>query len=170
VYEENIVPEYYWFNLKSKRYIVGDKIDPSKSTVLNEPMGDLYDSAAKIYPFKVHRAKQPYDRVHNILLQPVTSGEGGFWHEFNWDKALRLGSDLMKIKYSGSYGFARTDMYWPISHMVPPASQALRCCECHGQGPNGRPRMDWKALGYDEDPADTGGRITNNLLKDRGGK
>ncbi|PKL37903.1 MAG: cytochrome C [Spirochaetae bacterium HGW-Spirochaetae-1] len=165
VYEENVIPEYYWFNLKSKRYIIGDIIDPGKVTILNDPEGDIHDPKAKIWPFKVHRATQPYDRVNRILLQPVTSGKGGYWHEFNWDKALRLGSEIIDVKYSGSYGFTRTDMYWPIAHMVSPVNQALRCCECHGTGPTGKSRMNWKALGYGEDPADTGGRKTNNLLQ-----
>ncbi len=161
VYDKNVVPEYFWFNLKSNRYILGDKIDPSKVAYLNSPMGDITDEKAKIWPFKVHRAKQPYDKVYNHLLQPVTSGDGGFWHEFDWNKAFELGATVTGLKYSGQYGFAKTYMQWPLSHMVSPADQALKCHDCHAE----KSRMDWKALGYEKDPAKIGGRMTNGLVK-----
>ncbi len=154
VYDRNIVPEYFWFNLTIDRYLFGDRIDPTKVTHLNPPRGSITDPSAKIWPFKVHLARQHYDKVHNYILQPTTSGEGGYWHEFNWDKALRLGSKEIGLDYSGSYGFAQTDMHWPLSHMVAPAEKALQCGDCHGA----RSRMDWKALGYDDDPAVVGGR------------
>ncbi len=38
--------------------------------------------------------------------------------------------------YSGRYGFVETEMSWPITHMVAPAAEALRCGECHSE--NGR--------------------------------
>jgi hypothetical protein len=45
-------------------------------------------------------------------------------------------------------------MYWPLTHMVRPASQALTCADCHSD--NGR--IDWEALGYYGDPMVWGGR------------
>ena len=45
-------------------------------------------------------------------------------------------------------------MYWPLSHMVVPAEQALQCTACHGDNS----RMDWEALGYYGDPMIWGGR------------
>ncbi|MCP5105310.1 MAG: tetrathionate reductase family octaheme c-type cytochrome [bacterium] len=163
IYGKNLVPEYAWFNLKSHRYIMGDKFDPEETLVLNKPGGDINDDNAKIWPFKIHRATQPYDKENKYLLQPVTSGEGGYWNEFDWDKAFRLAEDLTGLKYSGSYGFARTDMYWPLSHMVSPASAALRCYDCHGENA----RLDWKALGYKGDPAKFGGRKTKRVIKEK---
>ncbi|MCU0848832.1 MAG: tetrathionate reductase family octaheme c-type cytochrome [Spirochaetes bacterium] len=154
VYEENMVPEYYWFNLEVDRYLWNDRMDPDRVTHINPPRGDIYDTKAKIWPYKVHRALQPYDRVYRHLLQPVTAGEGGYWSEFNWDKAFRLSEGLTGIKYSGQYGFAKTDMHWPVSHMVSPREKSLRCGDCHGDAA----RMDWKALGYPDDPMDSGGR------------
>ncbi|SDJ28427.1 Cytochrome c [Aliiruegeria lutimaris] len=38
--------------------------------------------------------------------------------------------------YSGEFGFVDTEMYWPITHMVAPAKQAMECEECHAR--NGR--------------------------------
>jgi octaheme c-type cytochrome (tetrathionate reductase family) len=155
IYEGNFVPEYRWYNGYADRYILGDKMDPDEVTPINLPLGDINDPTALIWPFKVHRAKQPYDAVNNFFLQPKTVGEGGFWTEFDWDLALRLGSEVVGLDYSGQYDFAETDMYWPITHMVVPADNALTCTYCHG--PEGR--MDWEALGYYGDPVDWGGRF-----------
>jgi len=154
VYAENIMPEYYWFNGQADRYLLGDPIDPSQVTVLNPPYGSLADPSAQIWPFKVHRAIQMYDARYSYLLQPQTVGEGGFWTEFDWDLALRLGAQATGIPYSGVYDWTETEMYWPLSHMVVPAEHALQCQDCHGE--NGR--MDWEALGYYGDPMLWGGR------------
>lgn len=148
-YAQNIPPEYYWYNGASKRYLLGDSIDPDAVTVLNAPLGGISDPDARIFPFKVHRGRQIYDADNHYLLVPKTAGEGGFWTEFNWNQALRLGSEVTGLDYSGHYGFARTDMYWPMTHMVAPADHALQCTDCHGEGG----RMQWKQLGYDGDPA-----------------
>ncbi len=155
VYETSFMPEYAWYNgVVDYRYLLGDPIDPNVPTVLNPPGGDISDPNAKIWPFKVHRADQIYDRVYNYLIQPKTVGEGGYWTEFDWDQAARLGSEAVGLEYSGEYGFAPTEMYWNLSHMVQPGEDALQCYDCHGD--NGR--MDWEALGYFGDPMRWGGR------------
>jgi hypothetical protein len=46
-------------------------------------------------------------------------------------------------------------MYWPTTHMVQPAENALQCADCHGEGG----RLDWQALGYPGDPLEWGGRF-----------
>ena len=148
VFANNVVPKYYWFNRAVERYLAGDKINPDGPTYINRPLGGKPDPGARIWPFKVHVATQPYDRKNGYLLPPVTAGEGGFWHEFNWDKALAMGARVAGLRYSGSYGFTKTLMYWPIAHGVAPKDQALTCKECHGAGS----RLDWKALGYSKDP------------------
>jgi octaheme c-type cytochrome (tetrathionate reductase family) len=154
VYERGFIPEYAWFNGSADRYILGDTIDPTQVTVFNQPYGDIDDPTAKIWPFKIHRGRQPYDPVYNILLQVKTAGEGGYWSEFDWDQAARLGAEAAGLPYSGSVGFADTEMYWTLTHMVMPSDQALQCSDCHGEGG----RMDWEALGYYGDPMVWGGR------------
>jgi octaheme c-type cytochrome (tetrathionate reductase family) len=154
IYERGFEPEYYWFNGNADRYILGDVINPNQPTVMNQPLGDIGDPNAKIWPFKVHRAIQPYDTANNYLVQPKTVGEGGYWTDFDWDQAIRLGSDVVGLDYSGQFGFIDTEMYWPLSHMVSPTENALQCSDCHGA--NGR--MDWEALGYFGDPLEWGGR------------
>jgi len=158
VYERNVIPDYAWYNGKVRdRYLIGDRFDPSKELELNPPAGDINDPNAKIFPFKIHHATQPYDKKYNILLTPHTYGPGGYWSDFDWDKALRDGAEAFGLPYSGDYGFARTAMYWPITHMVAPASEALQCNQCHT--PDGSPgRLDWKALGYPGDPMIYGSR------------
>ncbi len=148
IYEKNLQPEYRWSNGLADRYLRGDKINTDGITALNAPRGDIRDPDARIWPFKIHRAKQPYDTEYNYLLQPVTSGEGGFWKEFKWDQAFRLGEEINGRPYSGHYDFAETTMFWPSTHMVATKDRALQCQACHSE--NGR--MDWDALGYDGDP------------------
>jgi octaheme c-type cytochrome (tetrathionate reductase family) len=154
VYESNFMPEYTWFNGHADRYILGDVIDPDQTTSLNMPLGDVTDPEAKIWPFKIHRATQIYDSGYNYLLQPKTVGEGGYWTEFDWDLAARLGSEAAGMEYSGEYGWADTDMYWSLTHLVAPKEEALQCVDCHGEDG----RMDWEALGYYGDPIRWGGR------------
>jgi len=155
-YEKNVQPTYLWFNGNlSERYILGDKIDPTKPTYINKPAGDIADKTAKIFPFKLHAAKQPYDTGYNYLLAPVTAGPDGYWTNFNWDNAFILAQERFGLAYSGGYGFAETYMYWPTTHMVQPKENALQCDDCHTD--NGR--MDWKALGYPGDPIRWGGRV-----------
>ena len=136
------------------RYLLGDKIDPSKVTPINLPQGSISDRKAKIWPFKIHRGKQPYDAGNNYLFPPITGGKVGYWTDFDWDQAFRLGAKASNVSYSGKVGFARTEMYWPLTHMVAPREKALSCTDCHGEGG----RLDWKALGYAGDPMKTGGR------------
>ncbi|MBE9486585.1 MAG: tetrathionate reductase family octaheme c-type cytochrome [Chloroflexi bacterium] len=147
-YGMNLAPEYRWFNGKGGAYSRGDKIDPRKVTSLACPIGDIADAKAKIYPFKVMRGKQIYDAVNMTLVTAKITNEGGYWVDYDWNKAARLGSEASGLPYSGKYGFAETNMYWRLNHMVSPKEQALGCLDCHGD--NGR--MDWVGLGYKGDP------------------
>lgn len=157
VYENNFIPEYRWFNGLADRYILGDIIDPEEVTLMNELAGDINDSDAKIFPFKVHYANQPYDTVNNYLVQPQTAGENGYWTTFDWDSAIRQGMETVGLPFSGEYGFTETAMYLSTTHMVQPKENALQCAECHAEGG----RMDWQALGYPGDPMEWGGRSQN---------
>jgi octaheme c-type cytochrome (tetrathionate reductase family) len=157
IYEKDVQPEYRWYNGTAARYLLGDPISDEDVTPINLPKGSINDPTAKIWPFKVHRANQIYDTEYNYLLQPTTAGEGGFWKEFDWDKAARLGSEAVGMEYSGSYGFTDTEMYWPLTHMVSAADEALQCEDCHSD--NGR--LDWESLGYDGDPLYRGSRLQN---------
>jgi octaheme c-type cytochrome (tetrathionate reductase family) len=154
IYEGNFMPDYAWHNGRVARYLLGDEIDPTQPTVINPLLGSISDPDSKIWPFKIHRATQIYDTVYNYLIQPQTVGETGYWTTFDWDSAARNGMAAVGLDYSGEYGFAPTEMYWTLSHMIAPAEHALQCGSCHGD--NGR--LDWEALGYYGDPLRWGGR------------
>ncbi len=147
-YEEDVIPTYAWYTGKMDRYILGDKLDSDSEHAINRPIGSRNNPKAKIWPFKVHRAEQPFDPLNNMLIPPLTSGEGGYWSKFDWDFAIKKGAELSGLTYSGSYGFAPTRMYWPITHMVTTQGKALGCQQCHSS--NGR--LKWKELGYERDP------------------
>ena len=155
LYEKNFKPTYLWFNGNNEyRYILGDKIDPNGITYINKPAGSINDTNAKIFPFKLHIAKQPYDVENKYLLQPITSGKDGFWTNFDWNNAFTIAAPITGLQYSGQYDFTTTYMYWPTTHMVQSSKKALQCNDCHGE--NGR--LDWQALGYPGDPMEWGGR------------
>ena len=160
IYQKNLQPEYRWFNGLADRYLMGDKINLNGTTAMNAPRGDIGDPNARIWPFKIHRAKQPYDTEYEYLLQPVTAGEGGFWKDFDWDQSFRLSEEISGRPYSGNYDFAATEMYWPSTHMVAVKEKALQCQACHSE--NGR--MDWAALGYDGDPILQGSLTRKRVL------
>lgn len=153
VWGKNVTPTYAWYNGKAGGYLLGDKIDPNQVTKLSYPLGDISDSTAKIYPFKVHSGKQIYDKVNKYFITPKLWPSGkdkleAYWKSFDWDKASAAGMKITGLDYSGEYGFAPTEMYWRLNHMVTPADKALGCLDCHGD--NGR--LDWKKLGYESDP------------------
>jgi octaheme c-type cytochrome (tetrathionate reductase family) len=158
VYEKDYQPSYAWFNGSlAYRYLLGDQIDPSRPIDINRPAGELADPTAKIFPFKIHIARQPYDVKYQYLLQPITSGENGYWTNFDWDNAFRLAEAVTGLAYSGEYGFTETRMFWATTHMVQPKESALQCLDCHSADG----RLDWQALGYPGDPMEWGGRFSD---------
>ncbi len=126
---EAVKPAYRWYNGTVKRYLLGDPINTQGVTNLAEPVGSIDDPAARIYPFKVHRGKQPADSVHNYLLVPQLWG--GFWKDWDWNKAFENGMKYAGLEYSGKYKFVETVMYWGLTHEVMPKENALSCAECH---------------------------------------
>ncbi len=161
VYTQGLQPEYLWFNGDVDRYLKGDRIDPSGVVHINLPRGDIQDPRARIWPFKVHRGKQPFDLEHLILLVPKTIGPDGFWVTFDWKSSLALGAAAAGLPFSGEFGFVETDMHWNLNHMVAPRGRSLQCTDCHGEDG----RMDWRALGYPGDPAQLGGRLQRRLVR-----
>ena len=135
IWGKQLKPDYVWFNGTASHYLIGDPVDPSKTVKINELHGSYDDPEAKIIPVKIHRANQIYDTENKYLIQPKTvstkPGDGGYWKEFNWQRASEEGMKEVGLPYSGKYGFIETEMTWPINHMVSPKEQALSCTECH---------------------------------------
>jgi len=131
----NLKPDYVWFNGTASHYLTGDTFDPSVPLKINQLFGSYNDPDSKIVPVKIHRTQQIYDTKYNYLIQPKTVstvvGDGGYWREFNWIRASEEGMKLVNLPFSGKYGFAETEVYWPINHMVAPKAQTVSCIECH---------------------------------------
>ncbi len=134
IWEKHTLPEYRWFNGQVDYTLLGDKIDPTEIVGVNLIGGDAQDPNARIWPFKVMRGKQPYDTGNNTLVAPLTTTDKGYWKTFDWQQAIDLGMQAVDQPYSGEYGFVATEMYWPITHMVAPAHEALGCMDCHADG------------------------------------
>ncbi|MFH1049546.1 MAG: tetrathionate reductase family octaheme c-type cytochrome [bacterium] len=136
VWKKNVRPDYIWFNGTASHYLEGDKIDDiTKPVILNKLNGSYEDDESKIVPVKIHGAKQPFDPVNRILIQPKLyaekKGEGAFWKDFNWQTASEVGMKDANLPFSGKISFIKTEMYWPINHMVAPKEEAVKCNECH---------------------------------------
>jgi len=138
-YDENIIPEYHWFDGQLVYHLPGDEIENIGGPVsINAVRGGYDDPDSRIWPFKVMHSKQPYDVQSKKLLNIHTAGndDTAFWCNFDWEKALQAGSDYIGESFSGEYDFIDTIMYWPIKHMVAPKEDALACIDCHSE--NGR--------------------------------
>lgn len=131
--EENVVPEYVWFNGKVNFTTQDMKIDPTQVLKINSFMGSPDDPTARIWPVKRFQGKQPYDKVHMQLLVPHTAvpDDTAFWFNFDWPKALAAGATATGKPYSGQHDFVKTEMLWPITHMVAPSKNAVACASCH---------------------------------------
>ena len=71
---EDIVPTYLWSDGTRKASLTGDKIDPSATVVLNSPVGEKRNPAARIFPFQEHAAVQPYDTENAVMAMPKLLG------------------------------------------------------------------------------------------------
>lgn len=133
---DDVVPDYAFWNGVIEYTLLGEKIDPSEVVGINKIYGDAGDPASVIYPFKRMQGRQAYDTVHNHLLLNNVYGPDGdtaLWTNFNWDKSLAAGMAETDVPYSGEYAFAETQMWWPTTHMVAPADEALACDDCHAK-------------------------------------
>jgi octaheme c-type cytochrome (tetrathionate reductase family) len=133
-WEKNVKPDYYWFNGHATHYILGDTI-AEVPVQINRLLGSAIDRESQIIPVKVHRGDQIYDPGTKLLIQPklfsTHHGDSAYWMDFDWELAAAAGMKAVNLPFSGEYGFVKTEMYWPVNHMVAPKEQALSCVECH---------------------------------------
>jgi len=159
-WEENVVPEYLWFNGVVQYTLAGDKIDPSTPLTINQFLGDINDLNARIWPVKRFEAIQPYDSGFNTLVIPHLfpnnpEDTAAYWKSYDWDMAISYGMEYAGLPYSGQYGWLESVMYWPTTHMVAPAKDSLQCRDCHTAEGG---RLDFATLGYS---ATNVSRLTN---------
>ena len=159
VWESHVKPTYVWFNGKVDYTLLGTPIDPKGVTPINRFNGSPRDG--RIWPVKRFRGKQPYDLESKSLVVPHTAGpdDAAYWGNYDWLKAIEVGMKTVGAPFSGKYGFAETEMLWPITHMVAPKDDALSCAQCHSRNGRlqgidgvylpGRDRIAWlDALGF----------------------
>lgn len=135
-WEKNVKPEYFWYNGSIKHLTVKDIVDPSQTVKLNEPVGSLDGENSRIFPFKIHRGKQPYDKVNkNMVIAHLfpkqKTDTDAYWKTFDWGKAIAYGMKYADLPYSGEYDFVETSYVFPITHMVAPKDNVVNCTECH---------------------------------------
>ncbi|UWP90168.1 tetrathionate reductase family octaheme c-type cytochrome [Aliiroseovarius crassostreae] len=134
-YGEDVVPHYDWFN-GHVEYATDEVIDPSKVVEVNRLNGTPGATDSRIWPFKRMEGRQAYDTASNKLTYSQVWGpttDTAFWTNFDWGKAIKAGMKAAGREYSGQFDFTDTYMYWPITHMVAPADQALDCAACHAE-------------------------------------
>jgi len=138
VLAENVVPEYVWFNGEVKYTLLGDKVKKGEGHFpINRFGGSPNDGKSRIWPVKFYRGVQPYDPVNQTLVIPNTYDDGSsgssYFASFNWEKAVAAGMADAGAPFSGKVDFIKTEMLWPITHMVAPKEKALACNECHSR-------------------------------------
>ncbi|MBF0373064.1 MAG: tetrathionate reductase family octaheme c-type cytochrome [Alphaproteobacteria bacterium] len=129
----NVTPTYRWFDGGIKYTVKGEKFDDTKPVGINMISGSADDPNSRIWPFKEFKGKQPYDTVNKTLLIPHVFGKdaNAFWGNWDWGKALDAGMRDAGFAYSGQFGFTDSVYLWPITHMVAPKEDAVKCGSCH---------------------------------------
>ncbi len=137
VMAENVVPDYIWFNGTVRYKLPDDRIfDDGKPVQVNRFEGSPDDGKSRIWPVKIFRGKQAWDPVNGVLAVTHLYGndDSAYWKNLNWPKAVASGMAAVHRPFSGQVGFVATESTWPITHMVAPAKDALRCGSCHATG------------------------------------
>ena len=137
-YDRYVIPEYQWFNGEVKWTLPDDTFDPNEVVKVNSFTGSADDGKSRVWPTKVFRGKQMYDKVNNKLVITSLSDdkESALWKNFDHKKAVEYGMNYVGKEFSGEVGFIETEMSWPITHMVAPKEDAVDCHQCHKE--NGR--------------------------------
>ena len=133
IWEKDVQPEYYWFNGDVEYQNLTPFEDGTEVAPINIINGGPGEPGSRIWPFKVFRGIQPYDSVNNTFVVPHLFGkdENAYWKAWDWDKAIASGMESYGADYSGEFEWIETEMYWPVTHMVAPATESLDCNACH---------------------------------------
>jgi hypothetical protein len=143
----NIVPKYRFWNRYSENYLLGDIAQLDSTTggyPTSRPEGFVDDvwPDSKLYPFKYKTAEQP---ILNATGQLIALDTKVFFETADPDLATSTGLTNMGYVGNEAYSWINTDTFQLLNHQISPASEALRCSDCHAN----TARMDLKAeLGY----------------------
>jgi len=126
---EHVIPEYRWFDGTVKFTLLGDKVTGNELVEINKYGGGPDDPNSRIWPFKVMRGKQAFDKGNQTLAVVHTFGkdDSAFWGNYDWDKAIAAGMKAVGKTYSGELGFVETEMAWPTTPMVARKEDTVAC-------------------------------------------
>jgi hypothetical protein len=143
----NVEPEIAWYNGTVKAQLPSAPIVKGEDGVVPMvvPQGSKDDPKARLFAFKVHRARLPVLTEQRWLL-PINVEE--FFADGDIDGAVRDAAHVMYGLEDIDYEWVEVKRYMGIFHEVRPADRALRCLDCHGPDT----RLDWAGLGYEADP------------------
>ncbi len=144
---KDVVPEYAWFNGKTRLMKMGDKIkrNDDGTVTMMAPQGKRKDKHSKIHAFKLHLGVLPVLKEKEWLI-PIAVDE--FFIDGDIEKGVNEGAAAAYGIHHPDYEWVNTKRYMGIYHEVRPADKALECLDCHREGG----RMNWQALGYKKDP------------------
>jgi len=145
--EKDVKPVYAWYNGTTREQFMGQPVHKLADGTIGMmiPMGSKADPHSKIFAFKLHRAKLPVLDGKDYII-PIEVEQ--FFASGNIDEAVKAAAKATYHVDDAKYTWMPTTRYMGIFHGVQPKEKALQCLDCHGK--NGR--MDWKALGYGQDP------------------
>jgi len=167
VWKNNVRPVLRYSNGVWDRMVINKSDRYTEEPIqLATPHGDYNDPNAMIYPFKKMVGNQVVDTVNKTVMVPhLFGGKGGpnpYWAKYDWNLALQDGSAYTGQPYSGTYGFADTEMLLSVNHEVAPAENALgngsfpdACMDCHSTE-----YIEWDKLGWTDDPLNGGDRVS----------
>jgi octaheme c-type cytochrome (tetrathionate reductase family) len=185
----DITPVYRWFNGKVLRYLPGDPVKTQERVDLNLPQGDLVDPGAKISPFLVRSGRQPVDAQSHVLLVPrwPVNGKELDWNsalaEGMQQSNLPYSGqyDFVETAFyqSVAHEVPPKDQALSCRGCHSALAEAPACGRCHQakegwdfetlaakgsaaslQAQTVQPRLNFRALGYADDPLRSGGRFT----------
>lgn len=151
VWDTNVVPTYMWFDGKTKYFSLTEKLPleyengEQKPLILTQQHGSADDPGSRIWPMKVMKGIQPYDKKNQVLAAPHLfpskgkEDKGAFWKKHDWAQAIQEGMKAAGsyyetkegFEFSGEMEFVKTEMNWPLTHMIAPKEDALQCTDCH---------------------------------------
>lgn len=151
-WETNVTPTYMWFDGEMYWATVGEEMDSSEAIKLAAPTAAMGTEGAKIFPFKEMQGRQAFDAGNNQMVVPFLFPNGenkadAYWKAWDWSLAASRGMEAAGLEFSGELAWVDTVMYWPQTHQVAPASEALGCTACHSE----ESVLNFAALGFAED-------------------
>ncbi|MDY6904608.1 MAG: tetrathionate reductase family octaheme c-type cytochrome [Thermodesulfobacteriota bacterium] len=135
-WEKNGQPAYFWYNGSIRHLALTDTINPENPVWINQPVGSREDNMSRIFPFKIHKGRQPYDKIEKRFVVPhlfpsAKDDSDAYWKGFEWGPAIKAGMAYAGLPYSGEFDFVETRYVYPITHMVAPKENVVGCRECH---------------------------------------